>query len=238
MKKVRRVDTIFRRTSSYVVQEAKMVVYNAEIRRKAKIGSAFLFVAFLVVTIVFTLVVTPTRKINAESSPAPNFATDTIKKIKGISYHEVMIEVRKGTQNELWLYDVKSGRQRNIGLEAAIPDNVVWGVKDNYIFWLSGGKESLFIYYTDDDKRAEKNIPAFKPEKGERPKVGVWGIPWEVVVTLDNLYFYSKKTGEVFSDSNSETVEKFRYKFDLDSLIADEELVNLGFQMRKNGQEE
>lgn len=237
MKRVRRVDTIFRRTSRYVVREAKMVVYNAEIRRKAKVGSAFIFAAFLVVVLLFSFVVTPTRKINAESSPAPDFATDTIKKIKGISSHEVMIEVGKGTQNELWLYDVESGRQRNIGLEATIPDNVVWGVKDNYIFWLSDDKGSLFVYYADENKRAEKAVPSFKPEKGERPKVGVWGIPWEVVVTSDNLYFYSKKTGEVFSDDNSEPQESFRKTFNLDGKLTKEELGDLGFPVEENEQE-
>jgi hypothetical protein len=225
---MRRVDTI------YLV--ARESFSQPEVRRKVKIGSVFFIIFLTVAGIALTSIPRWSSISSAESLTAPDFRVDKVRKINADD-EKVTFQVEKNGKVEVWYYAVNTDELTGISKDSDISDDFPIGIKDKYILWLSKDKRKLFVFDSESGKRLEEAVALPSPAKGEKVRVRIWGVPWEVVITSDNFFFYSKKTGEIFSDDDGDVKEKFRHKFDLDSSMADEELVNLGFQVGEEGDE-
>lgn len=167
-----------------------------------------------------------------------NLSTDRIKEIKGTSSKAVIVRIEKEDKNELWLFNFDSGKIGRMGFDISAPaSDFPVGLKDNFIFWLGKNKDEVFVYDSAAKKFYQKPLSSFDPAKGERARIIFPEIPWEIIVDADSFYFFSGKTGEVFSDGNSEVLESFRQKFNLDNSLTKEELSDIGFSVEESVEE-
>lgn len=172
----------------------------------------------------------------------PDFASDTLKRMKGVFSHLVLVQIERsiGTttdsgeakRNELWLYDLENSTEEKIGsgtsteLVTIAPDSPL-GVKGGYLFWLSLDKKTLYAYGFDNKMILTQHVPSFRPSDGERAEIHFAETPWKVIVSNEGFSFYSTETGEVFSDEDSRITEKLRIKMGLDEVLDKDELSNL-----------
>jgi hypothetical protein len=165
----------------------------------------------------------------------PDFASDTIKRMKGVSSHEVLVQIERGTEenprDELWLYDTTSNTEERIGKSTTTASTIAVdspiGAKGGYLFWLSLDKRSMYAYGLEDKVVLEQKIPEYNADKGERAEVTFEGVHWKAIVTNEGFSFFSPETGEVFSDEDSGIVETLRNNKKLDSVLNKEELSKL-----------
>ena len=173
----------------------------------------------------------------AVADTLPNFASDTVKRMKGAFLNMVIVQVQKGTStDELWLYNATDGTQEKLGATASssisvssisvAPDTPL-GLKDKYVFWLSLDKGTVYVYDLEGKTLAEQPLPAYDSTRGERAEMTFDGIPWKVIMNNEGFSFYSPATGEVFSDEDSRIVEALRQKMGLDAVLNKETLSNL-----------
>jgi hypothetical protein len=172
----------------------------------------------------------------AVADTLPNFASDTVKRMKGAFLNMVIVQVQKGTStDELWLYNATDGTQEKLGATASsapmtsitvAPDTPL-GLKDNYVFWLSLDKSTVYAYNLETKSIVEQPLPAYDATRGERAEMTFDTIPWKVIMGNDGFSFYSVATGEVFSDEDSRIVEALRQKMGLDAVLNKETLSNL-----------
>jgi hypothetical protein len=161
----------------------------------------------------------------------PDFALDTIKKIRGAILQAVVVQVQKDSTDELWLYDLEADTQEKIktGSSTSVSSAYPLGFKSGYIFWLSQDESTVHAYDSVSKVVLEKIVPNFDGSKGERAEVIFDEIPWKVIVSTEGFSFYSEGSGEVFSDENSSVVDIFRKKLQLDTVLNKEELSELSF---------
>lgn len=171
----------------------------------------------------------------AELDILPDFASDTIKRMKGVSSHEVLVQIERGTEenprDELWLYDTNKSIEERIGKSTTTASTIAVdspiGVKGGYLFWLSLGKDTMYAYSLEDKVVLEQKVPVYDADKGERAEVTFTGVRWKVIMNSEGFSFYSLETGEVFSDEDSGIVETLRNTKKLDSVMNKEELSKL-----------
>ena len=161
----------------------------------------------------------------------PDFSLDKILEIKGNDLSTVAVKIKNGEMDELWWYNLKNQKQENISFNTSVSADFPIGLKNNYIFWLS--KDRNLISAFDCEKRVifQKQAPFFSPGQDGRTRVKFSEISWEIIVGAADFYFFSGEAGEVFSDGNSEVLESFRQKYNLDNFLNQEELANLGFSV-------
>lgn len=171
----------------------------------------------------------------------PDFAVDTVKKIKGTFLQSVIVQIERTTKDvvstELWLYDSKKDVGEKIGnsTSTSISADSPLGVKDGYVFWLSEDRSLVFAYNLVTKEIYNQTVPTHDLSRGERGEVLFEGIPWKVIIGGDGFSFFSDATGEVFSDENGTVAEILRQKLKLDSVLDKEELSNLNFQVEESG---
>jgi hypothetical protein len=163
----------------------------------------------------------------------PDFASDTIKRMKGTFTNSVVVQIERTIQDvlkdELWLYDLTADREEKLGEASSTtisPDSPL-GLKDNRLFWISVDKTLVYGYDLTTKKVMTELLPAYNSSEGQRAEIHFDDFPWKVILGTDGFSFYSSETGEVFSDENSQTVEMLRQKASLDSLLNKEQLSNL-----------
>jgi hypothetical protein len=166
--------------------------------------------------------------------PVPNFYTDVIKKVKGFVLNAVIVQIERNKESQLWIIDTLTGNQEPVEEDISMSSDFPIGLKGGYVFWLSEDKHTLFSFNVDTKEYFQELIPIPNPEKGERMRASFAEIPWEVIIDSDNFYFYSERTGEVFSDEDSGVLESFRGKFELDKSLDTEELKQLNFSVEEN----
>lgn len=171
----------------------------------------------------------------AVADTLPNFASDTVKRMKGAFLNMVIVQVQKGTStDELWLYDATDGTQEKIGTQASstitsvsIAPDTPLGLKGKYVFWLSVDGNTVYAYDLETKTIIEQALPAFDGTLGERAEMTFEGIPWKVIMNNEGFSFYSQATGEVFSDEDSRIVEALRMVMGLDAVLDKDALSNL-----------
>jgi hypothetical protein len=170
---------------------------------------------------------------NSEENIKLNLLKEEIKEIKGTFGNRVFCRIYSDELgNELWLFDLESEKIKKIGSQDFGPtEDFPIGLKENFVFWLSKDRDKVFAFDFIKEKFYQESLPYFDPEKGERAKINFPEIPWTVIVDNFNFYFFSPETGEVFSDGNSEVLENFRQKFNLDKFLTKEKLSDLGFSV-------
>lgn len=152
-----------------------------------------------------------------------DFTSLKIKQIIGFSSFVVA-----KTEDSIFLFDLVSGKIDLIGFGDNVSSTFPVGLKENWIFWLSNDSSKLFVYDVVEKKLFYKDV---KIEEGKRTRVSFNEIPWEIVI-FDNFYFYSDETGEVFSDDDKNVKEIFREKYFLDNFLSEEDLTDLGLEVR------
>jgi hypothetical protein len=165
----------------------------------------------------------------------PNFALDTVKRMKGAFLNMVIVQVQKGTStDELWLYNATDGTQEKIGANASstvtsvtIAPNTPLGLKGKYVFWLSVDGDTVYAYDLETKTIVAQALPAFDSSLGERAEMTFDGILWKVIMNNEGFSFYSEATGEVFSDEDSRIVEALRVVMGLDAMLDKDTLSNL-----------
>lgn len=174
-----------------------------------------------------------------EQIKLPDFSLDIIKKIKGTLFNAVIVQLKKGDREELWLYDLENNTETRVTTAASttIAEDSPVGAKDGYVFWLSGDKTILFAYSLETKEILQQQVPAYDPSIGERGEVIFPELLWKVIVTSDALSFYSEATGEVFSDDNGSASELLRQKLNLDTILDKERLQDLNFQVQEQAVE-
>jgi hypothetical protein len=170
---------------------------------------------------------------NLEDDIELNLLKEEIKEIKGTFGNRAFCRIYSDEfGNELWLFDLENEKIKIIGSQDFAPtDDFPIGLKENFVFWLSKGKDKVFAFDFIKERFYQESLPYFDPEKGERARINFPEIPWTVIVDNFNFYFFSPETGEVFSDGNSEVLENFRQKFNLDQFFTKEKLSDLGFSV-------
>jgi hypothetical protein len=142
------------------------------------------------------------------------------------------MKLEKESGSEVLIFNLINKKIKKIGFqEFSSASDFPIALKDNFIFWLSKDKDKVFAFDLINEKYYQKNLPKFDPSKGERARINFPEIPWTVIVDNFNFYFFSPETGEVFSDGNSEVLENFRQKFNLDKFLTKEKLSDLGFSV-------
>ncbi len=166
----------------------------------------------------------------------PDFALDIIKRIKGTFMNSVIVQLEKEGKEELWMYDLEKGTEEKVdtGTSTSLSVDSPLGVKDGYVFWLSGDSTKVYAYNISTKEIKEQAMPAYDTSKGERAEVAFPGISWKVIVGANGFSFYSESTGEVFSDENGSVAEALRQKLNLDSILNKEELSNLNLQVEES----
>lgn len=236
---VKRIDGIYR--------QLKTTLAKPENKRRLTLGTVILIIIAVIFSFNSSTVVhsdnnedyavIPVSDVSLLAKEPPDFSSDKIIEIEGAVLNAVIVKIDRNKENELWLFDLEKSEQENIGFETTIASNFPIGIKGGFIFWLSEDKKTLFGFDIGRKIRFYKEIPAFEPAQGERAKIKLKEMPWEVIVGADNFYFFSKDTGEIFSDGNSEVLESFRQKFNLDNFLTKEELNDLGFSVIEEGYE-
>jgi hypothetical protein len=179
------------------------------------------------------------KKIEEENA-LPNFASDTIKRLKGSSVQEIVIQIEKQVggvlRNELWLYDTETGKQEKIGSTASttIAQDSPLGIKDGLIFWLSEDKATIYAYRPTDKYLIEQPMKPYDIANGERAEIAFDGIPWTVIVGSGGFTFFSSETGEVFSDEDSRIVGVLRNKLGLDTEVVKDQLRELNLLVEES----
>ena len=165
----------------------------------------------------------------------PDFALDTIKKIRGTFLNTVIVQLQKDGKEELWMYNIEKDTQEKIdaGTSTSLSIDSPLGIKDGYIFWLSHDRQQVFAYSLLTKEIQVKALPLYNATLGERGEVIFDTIPWKVIIGAENFSFFSDQTGEVFSDENGSVAEMLRQKFKLDSVLDKEELSSLNFQVEE-----
>jgi len=171
---------------------------------------------------------------HTEEKTELNFSTGRIKDIKGSSAKTVVVRIKKLGKNELWLFDLEKGKKTKIGFLESAPANFPIGLKDKFVFWLSEDFRILFVFDTSNKQKTQFIVPTYDWEKGERARIDLQNIPWEVIVDRDRFYFYSQDTGEVFSDEDQVFREAFREKNNLDLFLTKDELSELNLEIQGN----
>jgi hypothetical protein len=169
----------------------------------------------------------------------PDFASDTIKKIKGLTLQSVIVQIERnlgtdqGTRDELWMYNAESGTEEQVGgvASSTVAADSPLAIKDGYLFWISMDKTTVYAFNMTDKSLKSHEIPSFDTTKGERAEVVFDGVPWKVIIGADGFSFFSDETGEVFSDDNGSVIEMLRRKLKLDSVLDIETLSNLNLQV-------
>ena len=164
----------------------------------------------------------------------PDFASDTVKRLKGTFFQSVVVQIERTiqdvTRDELWLYDLDKNTEEKIGEASSttITPESPLGIKDGYLFWISVDKTLVYAYDLNNRVVSSKLLPVFDPSKGQRAEINFDNFQWKVIVGGNGFSFYSKDTGEVFSDENSQAVAILRQKLGLDAVMSKEEQGNLG----------
>lgn len=163
----------------------------------------------------------------------PDFVQDKILSVHASSGESVIVHIDKPSQKqELWLYNLETLEQKGIYLGKVASASHI-GLKEGFIFWFSQERQALFALDSYKNFYYKKVVFPFDAAKGKRATIQFSLTPWKIIVTADSLYFFSPQTGEVFSDGNSEAIDSFRQKFNLDSILTKEELSNLGFSVKE-----
>ncbi len=169
---------------------------------------------------------------------APDFTIDVIRGVKGTFAHSVVVQVEKGGQEELWLYDLDKDTKEKIdtGTSTSLSPRSPLGVKAEHVFWLSGDEATLYAYNITTKALEEQPVPKYDPSQGERATVVFGDIPWKVIVGASEFSFFSDATGEVFSDEDGGSAELLREKLNLDMFLTKEELSHLNLHVNEDSE--
>jgi hypothetical protein len=172
-----------------------------------------------------------------EIAMIPDFASDTIKRIKGTFLQAVIVQVEKKNNDELWRYNIEDNTQERlmVGSTTSVSSTYPLGVKGGFLFWLSVDKHKLYSYNFISKAVFEKDVPVFDGSFGERAEISFTEVPWKVIIGSEGFSFFSPETGEVFSDDNLNIAQAFRKKLKLDTVLDVEELSNLNFPEEATG---
>lgn len=165
-----------------------------------------------------------------EEVPAPDFSRDGLGSVKGAADGGVVVRIEKDGSDELWRYDVPLRSWERLE-DGAVSDGSPFGLKSGSVFWLSEDGATAFAYDPATHARLEQPVPPFDRARGERARMRFPGIPWDVLTDGERFYFYSARTGEVFSDERSDVAETFRRALDLDAVLPAEAMSDAGFSV-------
>jgi hypothetical protein len=171
--------------------------------------------------------------------PLPDFKKDEIKSIKGTVGGIVVAHLSQDDIDTLWIFNLQDGTENKIDEEGIAPPakDYPFAIKDRNIFWLSEDETMVFTYNIDSKTIDYRIIPPYDKGNGERGEVDFSNLVWKVYVGASNFSFYSEFTGEVFSDDNLTTVDVFRSKEELDTLVTKEKLEDLNFVIEDNNEQ-
>lgn len=167
----------------------------------------------------------------AEPEAMPDFLSDMVSEVSGALSKAIAIKTQKADQAELWLFDSQNNAWQNIAQETTLSPDFPIGHKDGFVFWLSSDRQKAYAYNPEEDIFLEEEVDSFDPAKGQRAKINFVGVDWELVVDADNFYFFSRQTGEVFSDGDSAVLEEVRQQFGFDDFLSKANLSDLGFSV-------
>lgn len=173
-----------------------------------------------------------------EKSELPDFTIDTIKKIKGTFLNVAVLQIEKDGNEALWLYNIDDDSQINITATGtvSVSSSSPIGVKDGYIFWLSKDNTIMYSYNIKTGLyEGSQLVPSFDASRGERPRLSFPGIPWEIIIGAKRFTFYSKETGEVFSNGDSKILDAVRERFHLEEILTEEKLQELDYSIEDDG---
>lgn len=182
----------------------------------------------------------------------PNFASDTIKLMKGLFSSLVLVQVERtygGTstntpvslRNELWIYNAETGEQEKVGTGTStapitIARDYPVGIKGGFVFWLSDTRQEIYAYNLESKQIIKKELPVFDPSQGERAEIHFEETSWKVIVGSEGMSFWRSDVGEVFSDEDGKIVEALRSKMSLDTVLDHDTISNLSLPVRDNDQ--
>ncbi len=155
--------------------------------------------------------------------------TESISSVHGVDDRYVVVTVAmSATSTEVWLFDMRQELIHRIGIEEATIGQYPVGVKDDMIFWLNNLDEVVFVYdLRTAGQLHEMALVANLPSANEHRLT--FPFPdWEVIWRSDQFYFYTKATGEVFQDENTESAQLFYDFFNLEQLLPRVRLDEIG----------
>lgn len=160
------------------------------------------------------------------------FGDEELKRIKGITPYLALVDVTrtKGDQveDDLWLYDIESDKRLVIATGTQIAADFPFGLKGDYVFWLSKNKQEVYAFDSRHRTYQSKELPAYNISDGERGEVLFDDVPWKVIIGADNFAFWSEATGEVFGDEDAGALVNFTDFFHLQTVLSQKEKENIG----------
>lgn len=176
------------------------------------------------------------EEINSEIEEMNSFNIDDLDIIKvyGINENFVVVVAQQLDKKLPFLIDLEKNKILKLELESSnYSYNSPLGVKNNFILWL-GEQNKIFAFDYKKLKLFTGELKPFDKSKGERAIMKLNGLGFDIIFDGDNFYFKNSKFGEVFSDGNSLSLEKFRQKYNLDNVLTKEKLSELGFSVEEN----
>lgn len=166
------------------------------------------------------------------------YGDEKVEIIKGITPYLAIVGIRNTSQElqdkGLWLYDIENNKRLRVATSTQIDDISRLGVKDDYVFWVSDGGLRVHAFDTRHRTYQTRIVEPFDISSGERGEVSFDDVPWKIILGADRFYFWSKETGEVFSDENSLALDNFRKEFRLDDVLSDEEKDAVGIPIESD----
>lgn len=158
-----------------------------------------------------------------------DFEKENIEKAVGAKENLLFLQVEKEGNREIYLLDLKERKKEKISSNKALNLDFPIGIKDDWIFWLTEDKEEIVAFHYPTEKSLKERIPPFDCAQGERAEIKFPEISWKIILDCHNFYFSNEEIGEVFSDGNSISLERFKEIFKLDLFFEPEELIDTGF---------
>lgn len=133
------------------------------------------------------------------------------------------------TTRELWLLDFSARTATNLTLGDITIGFYPVAVKDRIIFWYSATYDRIFAYNLRTAGMLHVlNIVGNLPETEAPYHFTFPFTSWEIIAKDQQFVFYSRETGEVFSDENTIGVTEFLEKFKLTERLLPEEVDSIG----------
>jgi len=165
----------------------------------------------------------------ATTSEALLIHIDEVLSLKGISDRLVLLTRTTSSMTELWLIDLVGVKSTLIGSGETAVGTYPVASKDSIIFWRGSSGDIIFSYdLRTGGTRGRLMVVANLPEQTNFPRFTFPFTEWEVILGNDRFNFYSRRTGEVFSDEDTMGVVNFLAETNLSQLGSSEYFENLG----------
>jgi hypothetical protein len=181
----------------------------------------------------FDMLISDTSASGTATTSLPHMTTtefvNAITAVHGIDERYVLVDVSVGTSTvEVWLFDMTDHLVHRIGRDNAQIGTMSAGVKEKMIFWLNAAGDTIYTYDLRTAGSLHEMILVGNLPTDNEPVLTFPFTGWQVIWRGDKFYFWTRKTGEVFQDENTNSARTFFTYFNLTTTLPYDQLQTIG----------